>query len=122
MTKLAIGASILAIIGALGFATVGAAPKAPPLSTPNTPQNPGPHAPTMPRHAPAAGACVHTEFRTQLVEQACAKGGQAHAKAVMKTFMKDKKFKSCNQCHAKLAPTYELKADGVAQFTKAGGR
>ena len=35
---------------------------------------------------------------------------------------KDAKIKSCNQCHAKLAPKYELKADAVDQFKKAGGK
>jgi hypothetical protein len=36
--------------------------------------------------------------------------------------MKDKKIKSCNQCHSKLAPKYDLKADGLDQFFKAGGK
>ncbi len=36
--------------------------------------------------------------------------------------MRDVKIKSCNQCHTKLAPKYELKADGFAQFQKAGGK
>jgi hypothetical protein len=49
MTKLASGSSILAIIGAGGFATVGAAPNAPSLSAPAVPKNPGADAPTTPR-------------------------------------------------------------------------
>ena len=40
----------------------------------------------------------------------------------MKAWMKEKKLKSCNQCHTKLAPKYELKADGVEQFKKLGGK
>ena len=40
----------------------------------------------------------------------------------MKKFMKDAKIKTCNQCHTKLAPTYELKPDAVEQFKKAGGK
>jgi hypothetical protein len=67
-------------------------------------------------------ACVHTEFKTELVKQACEKGGQKEAKDAMKAFMKEKKIKTCNQCHAKLAPKYELKKDGLEQFQKAGGK
>jgi len=44
------------------------------------------------------------------------------AKDVMKQFLKEKKIKSCNQCHEKLAPRYELKMDGLEQFQKAGGK
>jgi NAD-dependent SIR2 family protein deacetylase len=98
MSKLGFFATITAIIGALTFAT---------LSSP----------------ADADGtACVHTEFKTELVKQACTKGGQKDAKDAMKAFMKEKKIKSCNQCHSKLAPKYELKADGLEQFQKAGGK
>lgn len=72
--------------------------------------------------ADAADNCKRTNFKTELVKQACEKGGQKAAKDAMKAWMKEKKLKSCNQCHAKLAPTYELKADGVAQFQKLGGK
>ena len=44
------------------------------------------------------------------------------AKDVMKKFAKDNKIKSCNQCHAKLAPKYELKDDAFTQFQKLGGK
>jgi hypothetical protein len=98
MSKFGFIATITSILGALAFAT---------LSVP----------------AAADGtACVHTEFKTELVKQACAKGGQKDAKDAMKAFMKEKKIKSCNQCHAKLAPKYELKADALEQFQKAGGK
>ena len=70
---------------------------------------------------PAAGACVTKEFKTKMVKEACAKGGQKAAKEAMKAWNKEKKIKSCNQCHSKLAPNYELKKDGVDQFTKLGG-
>jgi len=70
----------------------------------------------------ASTACVHTDFKTELVKQACEKGGQKEAKDVMKAFMKEKKIKSCNQCHSKLAPKYELKTDALDQFKKAGGK
>ncbi len=86
------------IVGALTFATVSASAEV------------------------ASTACVHTEFKTEMVKQACEKGGQKQAKDVMKAFMKEKKIKSCNQCHSKLAPKYELKNDALDQFKKAGGK
>jgi hypothetical protein len=66
--------------------------------------------------------CKSKTFKTELVKAACEKGGQKEAKAVMKTFMKEKKFKSCNACHSKLAPNYELKTDALKQFNDAGGK
>jgi len=98
MSKLGFFATITAVIGALMFATL------------------------TPPAAAADVACVHKDLKTDLVKQACAKGGQKEAKDAMKAFMKEKKIKSCNQCHSKLAPNYELKADGLDQFTKAGGK
>ncbi|MBC7974756.1 MAG: hypothetical protein H7138_07185 [Myxococcales bacterium] len=99
MSKLGLFAILTSIAGALTFATLSA-----------------------PASADAPAPCVHTEFKTELVKQACAKGGQKQAKDVMKVFMKEKNIKSCNQCHAKLAPKYELKPDAFEQFTKAGGK
>jgi len=99
MSKLGLIASILTIAGALTFATL-----------------------TASAEDAAAGPCLHKEFKTELVKQACAKGGQLEAKTAMKAFMKEKKIKSCNQCHEKLAPKYELKKDGLDQFQKAGGK
>jgi hypothetical protein len=61
-------------------------------------------------------------LKTKMVADACKKGGQPEAKEVMKKWNKDKGIKSCNQCHTKLAPTYELKDDGLAQYTKLGGK
>ena len=99
MLKLGFFASITTILGTLAFATLTAAP------------------------AEADGtACVHKEFKTELVQQACEKGGQAEAKTAMKAFMKDRKIKSCNECHAKLSPSYDLKPDGLEKFQKAGGK
>jgi len=68
-----------------------------------------------------AGPCVRKDLKTVMVSQACAKGGQEAAKAAMKSFMGDKGIKSCNQCHSKLGPNYELKGDGLQQFAKLGG-
>jgi hypothetical protein len=99
MSKLGLFAIVTSIAGALTFAT---------FSSPASAEGPPP--------------CVHTEFKTELVKQACAKGGQKEAKEVMKAFMKEKKIKSCNQCHTKLAPKYELKPDALDQFTKLGGK
>src|SRR5688572_28906780 len=76
---------------------------------------------STPSEVDAADACQHKEFKTKMVSEACAKGGQKAAKDAMKAWMKEKKHKSCNQCHTKLAPTYELKKDGVELFQKLGG-
>jgi len=99
--KLALFAPLSIIVGALTFATVST---------------------TAPRTVDAADACQHKDLKTDMVKAACAKGGQKEAKTVMKAFMKDKKIKSCNACHSKLAPTYDLKPDGLEQFKKAGGK
>jgi len=96
MAKLGLFASISAVVAALTFAS---------MSTTD-----------------AADACVHKEFKTQLVKDACTKGGQAAAKDAMKAFNKEKKIKSCNQCHTKLAPSYDLKKDAYEQFEKLGGK
>jgi hypothetical protein len=98
MTKLGIFASITTIIASLGIASL--------TST----------------DAQAVTACVTKEFKTELAKNACAKGGQPAAKDAMKKFMKDAKIKTCNACHTKLAPKYELKSDGLDQFKKAGGK
>lgn len=96
MSKLGLFATLTTVVGALTFATLSASAE--------------------------GTACVHTEFKTELVKQACEKGGQKEAKDAMKAFMKEKKIKSCNQCHAKLAPKYELKTDALDQFKKVGGK
>ncbi len=70
----------------------------------------------------AAQACVEKEFKTELTKEACAKGGQKAAKEAMMKFIKENKIKSCNLCHAKLGPRYELKPDGLEQFHKLGGK
>ena len=105
MSKFGLIASLLSIVGVLSIATISASAD---------------DAPAAP--AASVASCVHKEFKTELVKQACAKGGQPEAKNVMKAFMKEKKIKSCNVCHSKLAPKYDLKADGLDQFQKAGGK
>jgi hypothetical protein len=97
MAKLGLFATITAIIGALTFAG---------MSSPAAEDAP----------------CVHKDFKTEMVKDACTKGGQKAAKEAMKVFNKDKKIKSCNQCHSKLAPNYDLKKDAVEQFSKLGGK
>jgi len=72
--------------------------------------------------AQGADPCHRNEFQTDMVKAACTKGGQAAAKDAMKAFIKEKKIKSCNQCHAKLAPNFELKDDGFKQFKDLGGQ
>jgi hypothetical protein len=103
MSKLGFFATIGSIIAALTFATV----------MPSAVADEDP---------PASGPCIRTDFKTELVKAACAKGGQKEAKEVMKKWNKEKKIKSCNQCHTKLAPKYELKPDALAQFQKLGGK
>jgi hypothetical protein len=98
MTKLGILASITTIIVSLGIASLTAT------------------------DAQAVTSCLTKEFKTELAKNACAKGGQPAAKDAMKKFMKDAKIKSCNACHTKLAPKYELKKDAFDQFKKAGGK
>jgi hypothetical protein len=100
MTKLGIFASIATIIVSLGIASFTSSDA---LATTPTP-------------------CVTKEFKTELAKGACEKGGQPAAKDAMKKFMKDAKIKSCNACHSKLAPKYELKTDALDQFKKAGGK
>lgn len=100
MAKLGLFATITAIIGALTFAS---------LSSPAAEEAP----------------CVRKDFKTELVRDACTNpkgGGQKLAKKVMQDWNKQHKIKSCNQCHTKLAPKYELKADAVEQFKKLGGK
>jgi hypothetical protein len=98
MAKLGIIASITTILVTLGIASMSAA------------------------DAQAVTPCVTKDFKTELAKDACAKGGQPAAKDAMKKFMKSAKIKSCNACHTKLAPKYELKKDGFEQFQKAGGK
>lgn len=98
MAKLGFLASLALIIGGISFANM----------TMSAADSPTP--------------CVAKEFKTELVKEACAKGGQKQAKEVMKAWNKEKKIKSCNQCHTKLAPNYELKKDGLEQFHKLGGK
>jgi len=96
--KIGLIAAISTLAGALAFATLTTSP------------------------AESAGDCVHTDFKTEMVRDACKAGGQKAAKDVMKKFNKDNNIKSCNQCHSKLAPNYELKDDGLDQFAKLGGK
>jgi len=98
--KLGLIAAVSTIAGALAFASF--------RTTPST--------------ADAADACVRKDFKTEMVRDACKAGGQKAAKDVMKKFNKDNNIKSCNQCHTKLAPSYELKADAYDQFVKLGGK
>ncbi len=77
---------------------------------------------TFTTSADAQDGCVRTDYKTDMVRDACKAGGQKAAKDAMKKFNKDNNIKSCNQCHSKLAPSYDLKADGLEQFKKLGGK
>jgi len=75
--------------------------------------------------APAPGACHRTEFKTKLIKDACAQGGQAAAKAAMKQFVKDARATEpaieCKSCHKSVGGDYPLKDDGFDHFKKLGG-
>jgi hypothetical protein len=96
-SKLGIFASIAAIVGALTIASFTAS-------------------------ADGNAPCIRKDFKTDLVKQACTSGGQPAAKDAMKKWNKDHNITSCNKCHAKLAPNYELKDDGLDQYQKLGGK
>ncbi len=98
MSKLGIFTSVTALVTMLGIAAMSGS------------------------DASAEDSCQQKEFKTEMVKSACSKGGQKAAKDAMKAFMKEKKIKSCNQCHSKLAPSYDLKPDALDQFKKAGGK
>lgn len=74
----------------------------------------------------AGDACKRTTFDTELVKTACASGGLGAAKDAMKKFVKETKSKhsglECATCHSKMAPSYDLKPDGLVLFRKLGGK
>ncbi len=74
-----------------------------------------------PSEVDAGDKCRRTEFKTVDVKAACAKDQKA-AKDQMKKFMKEKKFKNCQECHSSLAPEYKLKEDGLKKYLDAGGK
>lgn len=104
MKKLGILASLSAIVAAISIATFTSSTA------------------TAGDGSAAAAPCVRKEFKTEMVKDACAKGGQPAAKDAMKAFNKEKKISSCNKCHSKLAPSYDLKPDGLKQFNELGGK
>ena len=79
-------------------------------------------------------ACVTRDFKTELVRSACARGGQAEAKKVMKRFTADAKARvrkpglkaarnpTCDSCHTRLAPRYPLTGAGLELFKRMGGK
>lgn len=102
MAKLGIFASIFSISLALGYASIQSAP------------------------AQAAAACKRTDFKTVLVRDACAKGGQKAAKDEMKAWLKTAKAKNpkiegCPTCHSKVGGDYPLKTTGLTLFKDNGG-
>ncbi len=69
-----------------------------------------------------AKPCRTTKFRSELVRDACAKGGQKAAQEAMKRFMKPIRFGRCTDCHSKLVPSYDLKPVALDKFKAAGGK
>lgn len=76
----------------------------------------------LPQESSAGNPCVTKDFKTELIKQACEKGGQAGAITAMKHFDVDRHVSSCTLCHSKLLPDYPLKADGLETFKKLGGK
>lgn len=78
----------------------------------------------------AGPACVTTDFKTEMVKAACAKGGQDEAKKQMTAFTnkhapkktKDAPLFTCNACHSSLAPKFERKPDAVDFYKALGGK
>ena len=78
----------------------------------------------------AGPACVTTDFKTEMVKAACAKGGQDEAKKQMTAFTnkhapkktKDAPLFTCNACHTSLAPKFERKSDAVDVYKALGGK
>jgi len=81
---------------------------------------------TLPHEAAASSKpCTHKHLTTQMLKQACAKGGQRAAKKTMKAFVKKaKKAKggdpdlACDSCHKKLGGNYPIKADALKHLQK----
>ncbi|MCB9560073.1 MAG: hypothetical protein H6708_06655 [Kofleriaceae bacterium] len=92
---------------------------------PPTPIDAAPPPPPVDAAVATGKPCERTTFDTKLVGDACARGGQAAAKAAMKQFVRDAKAHEpdleCGTCHKKLAPVYSLKPDGLDHFRKLGG-
>ena len=74
----------------------------------------------------AGKPCARKKFETQFLKDSCAAGGQAKAKADMKTWMKQakkqKKDLACATCHSKVGADYPLKTDGLKLFKELGGK
>ncbi len=69
--------------------------------------------------------CARKEFKTELVKQACAEGGQRAAKKAMKAFVKKaKKAKggdpdlACDSCHKKMGGDYPTKPEALDKLQK----
>ncbi len=73
-----------------------------------------------------AAECRAVRFETKLVQEACAEGGQKAAREAMKRFQRAARAGhpelECKTCHSSLTPDYRLRADGLAQLKKLGGR
>ena len=79
---------------------------------------------SSPQVADAGKDCARKEFKTELVEAACKKGGQKAAKKAMREFMNKakkatKEKMTCKTCHSKASGDYPLKKDGLKRFKAA---
>ena len=72
--------------------------------------------------APAGPPCNRKVFKTQMVKEACASGGQAAAKTAMRKFVADHKIAQCAECHDDQAPFYPLKDTALKHYKDLGGK
>ncbi|MEC8023309.1 MAG: hypothetical protein VX223_05205 [Myxococcota bacterium] len=133
---------ILLIIGAtcaVVFVAIASPPDAIPaeLSVQRSTDNVAQHRVTAPNTAvhglqnAEVKPCARTEFKTKMVKDACAAGGQKAAKKALKTWMKANKaaYKekygksmTCKTCHTKFGGDFPLNADGVRLYKEFGGK
>ena len=75
--------------------------------------------------------CARTTFKTQLVKNACAKGGQKAAKKALQAWVKANKVAykektgkglTCKTCHSKLGGDFPLNGEGLKIFKEYGGK
>jgi hypothetical protein len=72
-----------------------------------------------------ADACETTHFETELVRQACERGGKSAARFAMSVFQKKAKQQrsglDCKSCHSTMSPSYTLKPTALEQYRALGG-
>lgn len=106
MTKFGLISSMLVAVTAFGIATL----------VPFASADPPPPAP-----------CFRKTFQTKMIKEACTgtkakPGTQLDAKAAMQKFNTEHKITKCFECHATLAPQYDLKDTALKHYKELGGQ